>query len=542
VLINNIIEWNAQRLKEGKLMEDIKFSDLGLSEKVLKSIDDMGFEEPSMIQAEIIPVLLEGFDAIGQAQTGTGKTLAFGAPILSKFERNGNKINTIVLTPTRELAIQVNDEIARIAKYTRVKLLPVYGGQPIERQIRALKSGIDIVVGTPGRVLDLLRRNLIDLTEIKFLVLDEADEMLNMGFIDDIEEIIKNTNSDRQTMLFSATMPDEIKKLSKRYMKDDRKHISIVKNTMTVSTVSQYYYEVKQKDRFESFCRILDVDEPASAIIFCKTKKGVDELVEAMQARGYSVEGMHGDMNQNNRLNTLRKFKEGSIEFLVATDVAARGIDVENVSHVINYDLPQDIESYVHRIGRTGRANREGIAYSIVTPREYMTLKQIEKVTKSKIKRKEIPTVDDIFHAKFKNLSSRVQETLEGEEYKRFASLAAELDDEYNLVDVAAALLNILYNKEVSYDYTENAIGTETSNIRLFLTVGRIDNINPKSLLQFFKDTANVDREEIGNIDILEKFTFADVSERVVDTIIKQCTGKRLGGRRVKIEVSRPRK
>lgn len=523
-------------------MEDIKFSDLGLSEKVLKSIDDMGFEEPSMIQAEIIPVLLEGFDAIGQAQTGTGKTLAFGAPILSKFERTDNKINSIILTPTRELAIQVNDELARIAKYTRTKLLPVYGGQPIERQIRALKSGIDIVVGTPGRVLDLIRRNLIDLSEIKFLVLDEADEMLNMGFIDDIEEIIKNSNSDRQTMLFSATMPDEIKKLSKRYMKSDRKHIAIVKNTMTVSTVSQYYYEVKQKDRFESFCRILDVDEPSSAIIFCKTKKGVDELVEAMQARGYSVEGMHGDMNQNNRLNTLRKFKEGSIEFLVATDVAARGIDVENVSHVINYDLPQDIESYVHRIGRTGRANREGIAYSIVTPREYMTLKQIEKVTKSKIKRKEIPTIDDIFFAKYKNIFSRVKETLEGEEYKRFAPLAAEMDNEYNLVDVAAALMNILYNKEVSFDYTENALGAEASNVRLFLTVGRIDNINPKVLLQFFKDDANVDREDVGNIDILEKFTFVDVSERVVDTIMKQCTGKRLGGRRVRIEISRPRK
>lgn len=523
-------------------MENIKFSDLGLSEKVLKGIDDMGFEEPSMIQAEVIPVLLEGYDAIGQAQTGTGKTLAFGAPILSRFVRTNNKINSIILTPTRELAIQVNDELIRIAKYARMKLLPVYGGQPIERQIRALKNGVDIVVGTPGRVLDLIRRNLIDLSEVRFLVLDEADEMLNMGFIEDIEEILKSTNSDRQTMLFSATMPDEIKKLSKRYMKEDRKHIAIVKNTMTVSTVSQYYYEVKQKDRFESFCRILDVDEPSSAIIFCKTKKGVDELVEAMQARGYSVEGMHGDMNQNNRLNTLRKFKEGSIEFLVATDVAARGIDVENVSHVINYDLPQDIESYVHRIGRTGRANREGIAYSIVTPREYMTLKQIEKVTKSKIKRKEIPSIDDIFHAKYKNIFARVQETLEGEDYKRFVPLAAEMDNDFNLVDVAAALMNILYNKEVSFEYTENNIGTDAGNIRLFLTVGRIDNINPKSLLQFFNETANVDKEDIGSIDILEKFSFVDVSERVVDVIMKQCTGKRLGGRRVRIEVSRPRK
>ncbi|ERI91663.1 putative DEAD-box ATP-dependent RNA helicase CshA [Clostridiales bacterium oral taxon 876 str. F0540] len=529
-------------MEETKI-EEIKFSDLGLNEKVLKAIDDLGFEEPSRIQAEIIPVLLQGFDAIGQAQTGTGKTLAFGAPILSKFERDGNnKINTIVLTPTRELAIQVNDEIVRIAKYSRVRTLPVYGGQPIERQIRALKSGIDIIVGTPGRVLDLIRRDIIDLSHIKFLVLDEADEMLNMGFIDDVEEILKDASKDRQTMLFSATMPEEIRRLSKRYLKSDSKHISIVKNTMTVSTVSQYYYEIKQKDRFESFCRILDVDEPASAIIFCKTKRGVDELVEAMQARGYSVEGMHGDMGQSQRLNTLRKFKEGNLEFLVATDVAARGIDVENVTHVINYDLPQEIESYVHRIGRTGRANREGIAYTLVTPREYMTLKQIEKITKSKIKRKEVPTIDDIFVAKYKNITGRVAETLQGEEYKRFVPLAAELDEEYNLVDVAAALMNILYNKEVSFDYTENDIGADAGFVRLFITVGRMDRLNPKLLLQFFNETARVNKEDVGDIDLLEKFSFVDVSERVVDSILKNCTGKKLLGRKVKIEVSKSRK
>lgn len=522
--------------------QDIKFSDLGLNEKVLRAIDDLGFEEPSRIQAEVIPVLLEGFDAIGQAQTGTGKTLAFGAPILSKFERNGNNIHTIILAPTRELAIQVNDEIVRLAKYTRVKTLPVYGGQPIERQIRALKNGIDIIVGTPGRVMDLMRRNIIDLSSIKFLVLDEADEMLDMGFIDDIEEIVKTANKDRQTMLFSATMPNEIKKLSKRYMKEDRKHIAIVKNTMTVSTVSQYYYEVKQNSRFESFCRILDVEEPASAIIFCKTKKGVDELVEAMQARGYSVEGMHGDMNQNQRLNTLRKFKEGNLEFLVATDVAARGIDVENVTHVINYDLPQDTESYVHRIGRTGRAKREGIAYSLVTPREYMTLKQIEKATKGRIKRKEIPTIDDIFQAKFRNILDRVKETLEQDEYKKFVPLATELDEDYNLVDVAAALMNILYSKEISFEYTENSINAEAGFVRLFVTVGRIDKVNPKVLLQFFNENAGTNREDIGDIDIFEKFTFVDVSERVVDTVIKRCSGKRLGGRRANIEVSKPRK
>lgn len=522
-------------------MGNKKFSDLGLKEDVLKSIDDMGFEEPSKIQAEVIPVLLEGFDVIGQAQTGTGKTLAFGAPILSSIVKSEGKINTIILTPTRELAIQVNDELNRIAKYVKVRLLPVYGGQPIDRQIKALKRGIDIVVGTPGRVLDLMRRKVIDLSNIKFFVLDEADEMLNMGFIDDIEEVIKNCSKERQTMLFSATMPSEIKKLAQRYMKKDTKHISIVKNEMTVSTVHQYYYEIKQKDRFESLCRILDVEEPSTAIIFCKTKRGVDELVESMQARGYNVEGMHGDMNQNQRLNTLKKFKEGNLDFLAATDVAARGIDVENVTHVINYDLPQDTESYVHRIGRTGRAKREGVAYTLVTAREYMALKQIEKATKGKIKRKDIPTVDEIFESKYKSMLVKVKETLEEEEYKRFVPLAAELDDDFNLVDVAAALLNMIYDREVSYDYTKNDIGSTSNYTRLFLTVGRMDRLNPKQLVQFLSETAKINKEDIGDIDILEKFSFVNVNEGAVDPIIKYCTGKNLSGRRVKIEVSKKR-
>ncbi len=523
-------------------MKEMKFSDLGLNSDILKAIDGMGFEEPSNIQAEVIPVILEGFDVIGQAQTGTGKTLAFGAPVLSKFNGSEGKISSIILTPTRELAIQVNDELVRVSKYSKTKLLPVYGGQPIERQIKALRRGIDMVVGTPGRVLDLIRRNVIDLSGVKFLVLDEADEMLNMGFIDDIESIIQECGSDRQTLLFSATMPNEIKKLAKRYMKSDAKHISIVKNAMTVSTINQYYYEIKHKDRFESLCRILDVDEPTTAIIFCKTKRGVDELVESMQARGYNVEGMHGDMSQNQRMNTLRKFKEGNLEFLVATDVAARGIDVENVTHVINYDLPQDTESYVHRIGRTGRANKEGIAYTLVTAREYMTLKQIEKVTKSKIKRKEIPSIDDIFHSKYKNILNRVKETLDQDDYKKFVPLAAELDEEFNLVDVAAALMNIVYGKEISFDYTEDRIGGESSYVRLFLTVGRMDRVNPKEMLRFFSDNADVHKEDIGNIDILEKFSFVDVAEGAVNSLIKNCSGKKLCGRKLKMEVSTGRR
>lgn len=522
-------------------MRNKTFCDLGLKESIIKAIDNMGFEEPSKIQEEVIPVLIEGYDVIGQAQTGTGKTLAFGAPILNNLTPSPEQIKCIILTPTRELSIQVNDELNRIAKYTNLKLLPVYGGQPIDRQISAIKRGIDIIVGTPGRVLDLMRRKIINLSHIEFLVLDEADEMLDMGFIDDIEQIVKSCSTDRQTMLFSATMPDEIRKLAKKYMAHDTKYISIIKSTMTVATVSQYYYEVKQKDRFESLCRILDVDEPTSAIIFCKTKKGVDELVEALDMRGYNAEGMHGDMNQGQRLSTLRKFKEGNLDFLVATDVAARGIDVENVSHVINYDLPQDTDSYVHRIGRTGRANKEGTAYTLVTAKEYYILKQIEKGTKSKIRRKEIPSMDEIFLSKYENIVSKVKETIEKDEHKRFITLAAELDEEYNLIDVAAALMNIVLGKELAYNYTENKIGSYTNYVRLFLSIGRMDKINPKILLQFFSDAAKIDKNDIGDIDIMQKFSFVDATEESAKAIIKHCSGKRLLRRKVNIEMSRPK-
>ncbi len=517
-------------------MEKIKFNELGFNKKILDAIDAMGFEEPSQIQAEAIPEVLKGNDIIGQAQTGTGKTMAFGAPMLNNITA-GKKVSALVLAPTRELAIQVNEELMRIAKFSRLSILPIYGGQPIDRQIKALKRGVDIVVGTPGRVIDHINRRTLDLTEIQFLVLDEADEMLNMGFIEDIEEIIKSSNDERQTLLFSATMPDQIKRLAKRYMKKDAKHISIAKNTVTVEKIKQYYYEIKHKDRFETLCRILDVDEPSSAIIFCKTKRGVDELVEWMQGRGYNVEGMHGDMNQSQRMNTLRKFKEGNLDFLVATDVAARGIDVEDITHVINYDLPQDTESYVHRIGRTGRANKEGVAYSLVTPREYMMLKQIEKYTKSKIKRKEIPTVDEIFESKYRSIISTIKDSIEKEDYMDFVPVATELDEEYNLVDVAAALMKMYFNRELSFDYKDNKLGG-SKNVRLFLSIGKIDKIDPKKLLKFISENSGLDVGDIGDIDILTKFSFIEVPERFVDVLLKKVNGKRHNGRRVNIEIA----
>ena len=522
-------------------MENKGFAQLDLSKEVLRAIEDLGFEEPSKIQQDAIPVLLQGKDMIGQAQTGTGKTLAFGAPILSMGRENKKGIDCLILTPTRELAIQVNDELARIAKYTGVKVLPVYGGQPIARQISALRKGIDILVGTPGRILDLIRRKTLDFSNVRFAVLDEADEMLDMGFIDDIEEILSHTNQNKQTILFSATMPESIRKLAKKFMSPNTVQITVQKKSMMVPNISQYYYEIKLKDRFESLCRILDVEEPSSAIIFCKTKKGVDELVEALQTRGYHVEGMHGDMNQSQRLSTLKKFRDGNLEFLAATDVASRGIDVENISHVINYDFPQDMESYIHRIGRTGRANKEGSAYSLVTSREYSNLKQIERIAGVKIRRKEIPTVDDIFHAKYRSLLKDTKETLEKEEYKRFVPLAVEFDEDYSLVDVAAALMHILYQKKISYDYVEETIGGKTGFTRMFLSVGRKDNVNSRILLRFLDDAANIKREHIGEVDVMDKFSFIDLADTKVKSLIKGCSSKRLNGKRVRVEISAPR-
>lgn len=530
-----------KEIKEVQETKNMRFEDLGLNDKILKAINELGFEEPSKIQKEAIPVVLEGHDVIGQAQTGTGKTLAFGAPVLNKIGSPKGVIGSVIITPTRELAIQVNDEINRIGKYTGIKTLPVYGGKPIDRQIRAIKQGVDVLVGTPGRLLDLIRRKVVKLGNVSFVVLDEADEMLDMGFIEDIKEIVSNCPEDRQTMLFSATMPPAIKNLAKSYMKKDIKHISITKNTVTVSTVKQYYFEIKQNNRFESLCRVLDYDEPTSAIIFCKTKKGVDELVEKLQIRGYNVEGMHGDMTQDHRMNTLRKFKEKNLEFLVATDVAARGIDVESVTHVINYDLPQDSDSYVHRIGRTGRANREGTSYTFVTAREYKVLKQIERATKGKIVRKELPTVDDIFLSKYKSIVNRVKDTLNEDEYKRFIPLVTQLDEDYSLIDVASALMYMTYSKEISYEYTENSIQSNAGAglTRVFINLGRKDKLNPKTLINFFKETARIQGNELGDIDILEKFSFFDISKEAADQIFKFSEGKRFCGRKVNLEIAK---
>jgi ATP-dependent RNA helicase DeaD len=520
-------------------MNKIKFDELGLKDTVLHAINDLNFECPSDIQAKSIPVSLEGFDLIGQAQTGTGKTLAFGAPMLSKMDAPNGKVQALILAPTRELAIQVSEELAKISKYEKYKLLPIYGGQSFDKQLAPLRKGVDIVIGTPGRILDHINRRTLKLENVKFLVLDEADEMLNMGFIEDIESILSNLREDRQTMLFSATMPRQIKNLSKNYMKPDAQHIAIAKKSMTVSKIKQFYFTVNPASKFESLCRILDVDNPKTAILFCKTKKGVDELVGAMQSKGYVVEGMHGDMKQTQRLNTLNKFKSGNLNFLIATDVAARGIDVEDVTHVINYDLPQDTESYVHRIGRTGRANKEGLAYSFVTRKEVSAIRQIEHDTKSKIDKKEIPTLADIFSAKSGSILDNIKATLEENLYENFLPMAKELINEYGAEDVAASLIKITFDKAMNYEYgtTEETVTTDET-ARLFMSVGKLDKATPKDIIKFVDEHAGVKSKDIGRIDILDKFSFIDVPESLVNIIIEKCNGNSIGKRRVNIEIS----
>ncbi|MGL5648164.1 MAG: DEAD/DEAH box helicase [Clostridium sp.] len=520
-------------------MENLKFENLNLKQSLMQAINDLGYESPSQIQAQTIPLASEGFDLIGQAQTGTGKTAAFGLSILNNFEKT-NGIASIILTPTRELAIQVYEELKKLTKYEKVNVLPVYGGDSIQKQIKALSGHVDIVVGTPGRVLDLIKRKRLHLDKVQFLVLDEADEMLNMGFIDDIESVIKELPEERQTLLFSATMPPQIKKLANRYMKPDSKHVEIKKVAMTVSKIKQVAFFVDHRNKFEALCRVLDFDAPEFAIIFCKTKKGVDELVQNMQAKNYVVEGMHGDMTQMHRTKTLKRFKEGSLNFLVATDVAARGIDVEGVTHVINYDLTQDVESYVHRIGRTGRANREGTAYSFITPRENSMLRDIKRVTKADIVKGTLPTVNEILEQKLNSKYFQIEETLKNKAYKKYLPLAMNILENFEPMDAIAALLKMEFDKEMSFEYKSDSLNSAEGGheVRLFFSIGKRDNLNKKSLINFIANRAKIKGSKINNIDILDNFTFVSVENDVKDKVMEKCSGVKLNGRRVNIEVA----
>jgi ATP-dependent RNA helicase DeaD len=419
------------------------FHELGLSNELMKAIRRMGFEETTPIQAETIPLSLQNKDVIGQAQTGTGKTAAFGIPLIEKVDVKNEAIQGLVVAPTRELAIQVSEELYKIGAVKRVRVLPIYGGQDIERQIRALKKRPHIIVGTPGRIIDHINRKTLRLDNVHTVVLDEADEMLNMGFIDDIEAILSNVPEKRQTLLFSATMPEPIRRIAERFMNEP--HIVKVKaKEMTVPNIQQYYLEVQEKKKFDILTRLLDIQAPELAIVFGRTKRRVDELAEALNLRGYAAEGIHGDLSQAKRLSVLRKFKEGSIEILVATDVAARGLDISGVTHVYNFDIPQDPESYVHRIGRTGRAGKTGVAMTFVTPREIGQLHNIERTTKRKMERMKPPTLDEALEGQQRIAVEKLVATVESENLSFYKRAAEELLEEHDSVSLVAACIKML--------------------------------------------------------------------------------------------------
>lgn len=508
-----------------------QFRNLGLGEKTIKALLKKGFEEPTPIQALTIPALLNGDkDIIGQAQTGTGKTAAFSLPILENFTPNGT-IQAIVLTPTRELAGQVCEEMNTLAAGKKIKVTPVYGGQSIELQIRNLKKGTDIVVGTPGRVMDLMDRKLIKLNNLKYFILDEADEMLNMGFVEDIEKILQATNEDKRMLFFSATMPAEILKIAKNHMKE-YEVLAVKAKELTTNLTDQIYFEVNERDKFEALCRIIDLTKDFYGIVFCRTKNDANELVGRLNDRGYDAEGLHGDISQNYREVTLKRFKAKKINILVATDVAARGIDVNDLSHVINYSIPQEAESYVHRIGRTGRAGKEGTAITFITPREYRRLLQIQKTVKTEIRKERVPEIKDVIQAKKFRLMEDLNDILAQRDYENFKDFAKELLTGENSLDIIAALLKHSYD-DILDENSYNEIGEirleKTGKVRLFIALGKKTGMNPKKLVDYIISKAKVDNRKLKNVEVFENFSFVSVPFAEAETILAAFNEERNG-------------
>ncbi|MBU4607171.1 MAG: DEAD/DEAH box helicase [Euryarchaeota archaeon] len=431
-------------------MDQLLFEELDLSKEMKKAIEDIGFEEATPIQSLTIPHVLAGEDVIGQAQTGTGKTAAFGIPVLEKVYVPDNSVQAIVLCPTRELCIQVAEEIVKLSKYMKkVKVLPIYGGQPIGRQIRALNKGVHIVIGTPGRVMDHLQRGTLKLDGVEMVVLDEADEMLDMGFRDDIEEILRFVPKKRQTLLFSATLSKDILRLTKKYQKNPQ-FLKVPHHHLSAPKIEQSYFEVNEKMKAELLSRLMDIHDIKLALVFCNTKRRVDRLVKDLKTRGYFVDGIHGDMRQAQRDRVMNKYRNGKIDILVATDVAARGIDVPDVEAVFNHDVPNDTEYYVHRIGRTGRAGKKGRSFTFVSGKEIYKLRDIQRYTKTKIKQERIPSVGDIEKIKIDLVLEKIKNSIQNDNLDtHIHTVEGLIEIGFNSLDISAALLKIIKEKEL---------------------------------------------------------------------------------------------
>ena len=561
------------------------FAALGLDERILRAISDMGFDAPSPIQEQAIPTEKAGRDVIGQAQTGTGKTAAFGLPLLEKIDPAVKKLQAVILCPTRELAIQVSDELHRYAKYLHgVRILPVYGGQDIVKQIRGLKDGTQVMVGTPGRVMDHMRRGTVKFDHVHTAVLDEADEMLDMGFIDDMNTILSELPEERQTVMFSATMPREIVDLANRFLNDPA-IVRVAKKELTVPEITQYYYDVRPNRKTEVLCRLLDLYEPKLSVVFCNTKRKVDELVDELKSRGYYAEGLHGDLSQAQRDRVMGSFRKHLTEILVATDVVARGIDVEDIDAVFNYDIPQDDEYYVHRIGRTGRAGKSGTAYSLVVGREVYKLRDIQRYCRTKIIPQAIPSLGDINEIRSEKILDKAVDILEkndGNLKKMFDILDQRIfEDEVSSMDLAAALLMMHMGEMKTEDdiadakvprnlddlgrFSDASYGRDRMRggkyadkgrkldgrklrvkrrnedrgddmVRLFINVGRNQHVKPGDIVGAIAGEAGVSGSVVGAIDIKESYSFVDVDRRNAEKVMRAMMNAKIRGLTVHME------
>ena len=515
----------SRLLQKGyKQMEE--FRKLGLSEETIKVLEKKGFEEPSPIQKQTIPAILEGDkDVIGQAQTGTGKTAAFGLPMIEQLKGHSKNVQAIVLAPTRELAIQVGEEINSFKGSKKINVVPVYGGQSMDLQLRALRRGADIVVGTPGRVIDHLKRGTLKIDNLKFLVLDEADEMLNMGFLDDVIKIMSFSNEEKRTMLFSATMPAPILGIAKKHMKD-YDVFKVTPAEISTKQTDQIYLEVSSSERFEALCRIIDIEENFYGIVFCRTKRDVDTVAGRLSERGYDSDGIHGDLSQAQREKVLAKFKKKISTIVVATDVAARGIDVKDLSHVINYALPQDPESYVHRIGRTGRAGKEGVAVTFITPEEYRKLQYIQRVVKTDIRKVSVPKVKDVIEAKKEKIKDNITEIINNANIEEpYFKMAEELLGGEDAKEVVASMLKMAFPRELSEknyrEISDAVVERGSSKTRLFVTEGKADGLDRDALLDIVSD-CNINTSLVSDISILDTFSFISLPFQEAEILLEE--------------------
>ncbi|MEI7641361.1 MAG: DEAD/DEAH box helicase [bacterium] len=536
-------------------MNKLNFSELNLSPEIHKAIQEMGFEEATQIQSEAIPVMLSGVDLIGQAQTGTGKTAAFGIPILEMINHKERKVQAVIMCPTRELAMQVAEEITKLGKHMRgLQTLAIYGGQPINRQIKALQHGVHIIVCTPGRLMDHLERRTVNLDSVKIAILDEADEMLNMGFVDDMEKILKQMPATRQTALFSATMPRPILELTKKYQKNP-KLVKVVHETLTAPNIEQIYFEVKRSNKLDALTRVLDKYDFKASLVFCNTKRGVDELVEQLKARGYMAEAIHGDKIQTQRDRVMARFRSGAADILVATDVAARGIDVSNVEAVFNYDVPQDEEYYVHRIGRTGRAGKSGKAFTFATSGETFKLRDIQRYAKTRIVLQKLPTLEDIQGIRENQFFEKVKEAVDAGGNEKYVTMLEKLMNDLDMssTEIGAALLKMLSANEQKEASTPAQTETKTSAgildrdpssewVKLFLNIGKKDNARVGDLVGAIAGETGLDGKIIGKIDMRDNFSFVEVPSNFADDVVNIMNqGKTIKGKRINMEIAKGR-